>query len=256
MILEYIRYRIDEPSITEFEAAYVRAAESLRRSPHCVDFELTRAVEEPDRYVLRITWDSLDGHLTGFRGSALFQEFFAEIKPYVNAIDEMQHYAPTAVAGPGAGTDVPPTLFEWAGGAEAFEKLFTRFYELVPHDDLLGPMFAGMDAHHAQHVASWVGEVFGGPADYTAHGGGYENMLAHHIGKAITHQQRRRWVDLLIDTADEVGLPADPEFRAAFVAYLEWGTRIAVENSQPHAEPMPHAPVPRWGWGVAPPWQG
>ncbi|MGY3556320.1 globin domain-containing protein [Williamsia sp. R60] len=256
MILEYIRYRIDESSAAEFEAAYARAADALRKSEHCIDFELSRAVEKPDHYILRITWDSLDGHLTGFRGSELFRSFFAEIKNYVGAIDEMQHYELTGVTGTGSGADVPPTLFEWAGGAEAFDKLFTRFYELVPQDELLAPLFAGMDAHHAQHVASWVGEVFGGPAEYTAHGGGYENMLAHHVGKAITPTQRRRWVDLLLDAADEVGLPGDPEFRSAFVAYLEWGTRIAVENSQPGATPMPHAPVPRWGWGMAPPWQG
>jgi hypothetical protein len=40
------------------------------------------------------------------------------------------------------------------------------------------------------------------------------------------------WVTLLTRSADEVGLPNDAEFRAAFTAYLEWGSRIAVENSQ------------------------
>ena len=52
------------------------------------------------------------------------------------------------------------------------------------------------------------------------------------MGRKLTEAQRRRWMDLMIDTADEVGLPADPEFRSAFVAYLEWGTRLAVMNSQ------------------------
>ena len=47
---------------------------------------------------------------------------------------------------------------------------------------------------------------------------------------------------------------ADPEFRSAFVAYVEWGTRLAVANSQPDADPAPVAPVPRWGWGEAPPY--
>ncbi|MGP3931650.1 hypothetical protein [Nonomuraea sp. KM88] len=80
-------------------------------------------------------------------------------------------------------------------------------------------------------------------------------MLRHHLGRAITEPQRRRWVSLLMDAADEVGLPDDPEFRAAFAGYIEWGTRLAVQNSQPGAEPPPLAPVPRWGWGVAPPYQ-
>jgi hemoglobin len=53
--------------------------------------------------------------------------------------------------------------------------------------------------------------------------------------------------------ADDAGLPDDPEFRSALVAYLEWGTRLALHNSQPGAV-APHAPVPRWGWGEAPPY--
>ena len=39
------------------------------------------------------------------------------------------------------------------------------------------------------------------------------------------------------------------------MGYAEWGTRLAVENSAPGAHPVQHAPVPRWGWGVAPPYQ-
>ena len=32
------------------------------------------------------------------------------------------------------------------------------------------------------------------------------------------------------------------------------GTRLALGNSQPGAAPPPEAPVPRWGWGEAPPY--
>ncbi len=55
--------------------------------------------------------------------------------------------------------------------------------------------------------------------------------------------------------ADDAGMPDDPEFRAAFVGYVEWGTRLALHNSQPGAETVEQAPVPRWGWGVAPRYQ-
>ena len=56
---------------------------------------------------------------------------------------------------------------------------------------------------------------------------------------------------------DDAGLPADPEFRAAIIGYVEWGTRLAMHNSQPDAtDVVEHAPVPRWGWGVAPPYEG
>ena len=137
-----------------------------------------------------------------------------------------------------------PTLYEWAGGAGAFERLTEAFYERVKRDELLEPVFRGMEADHPKHVAAWLAEVFGG----------YPHRLAKHRGLALTEGQRRRWVNLICDAADEVGMPSDPEFRSAFVAYIEWGTRLAVANSQPGVEPPPKAPVPRWGWGEAPPY--
>lgn len=39
------------------------------------------------------------------------------------------------------------------------------------------------------------------------------------------------------------------------MAYVEWGTRLALQNSQPGADVIEHAPVPRWGWGEAPPYK-
>jgi len=44
----------------------------------------------------------------------------------------------------------------------------------------------------------------------------------------------------LLQQAAEAGLANDPEFRSAFGSYIEWGTRLAVENSQIGAEPPGH----------------
>ena len=110
--------------------------------------------------------------------------------------------------------------------------------------------------HHRAHVAAWWAEVLGGPETYTQQHGGYESMLRHHLGLAITPAQRHRFAATMSLAADDAELPADPEFRAAIIGYLEWGTRLAMDNSQPEADPVEHAPTPRWGWGVAPPYQG
>lgn len=148
------------------------------------------------------------------------------------------------------------TLYDWAGGMPAFDRLTDEFYARVTKDALLGPLFAGMHPDHPRFVAAWLAEVFGGPKTYTEQHGGYPNMLSKHLRLSITEPQRRRWVNLMQDAADEVGLPEDPEFRAAFVGYLEWGTRLARQNSQPGANVVRQAPVPRWGWGEAPPYGG
>ncbi|GLW26535.1 hypothetical protein Mame01_65770 [Microbispora amethystogenes] len=246
VIVEYIRYRVADGE--EFEAAYRRAVVPLGRAPQCLDYELSRCVDEPACYILRIIWTSARDHLEGFRGSEHFREFFAEIKPYVSDIEEMRHYEKVI-------EKTEPTLFEWAGGAQALDRLTEAFYGRVKDDDLVGPLFAHMDARHPAYVAMWLGEVFGGPARYSEERGGHSHMVSHHLGKGITEQQRRRWVSLLMDAADEVGLPADPEFRAAFAGYVEWGTRLAVHFSQPGVTPPGEEPVPRWGWGVMPPYQ-
>ncbi|HEU0304246.1 MAG TPA: hypothetical protein VFR32_06675, partial [Gaiellaceae bacterium] len=52
-------------------------------------------------------------------------------------------------------------------------------------------------------------------------------------------------------SAKEAGLPNDPEFRSALSSYLEWGSRLAVENSQSGAKPPPNMPMPHWDWSTA-----
>lgn len=125
------------------------------------------------------------------------------------------------------------------------------FYGYVKDDPILAPVFAEMSPEHPEWVAQWLGEVFGGPPRYTNERGGYPHMVGRHLGRGLTEQQRARWVRLIGDAADEAELPTDPEFRSAFVSYVEWGSRIALANSQPGAEPPPRMPVPRWSWGQA-----
>jgi hemoglobin len=148
-----------------------------------------------------------------------------------------------------------PTLYEWAGGREAIRRMIDAFYDRVEHDDLLAPLFGGaVTEEHRSHVTAWWSEVFGGPAVYTDTLGGYERMLGKHRDLGIAADQRHRFVALMSLGADDARLPDDPEFRSALLAYLEWGTRLALANSQPGAELVTHAPVPRWGWGEAPPY--
>lgn len=148
-----------------------------------------------------------------------------------------------------------PTIHAWVGGTQAIGRWLDVFYDAVEADDLLAPVFGGtVTRAHRDHVTAWWAEVMGGPPAYTEEHGGYARMLAHHRDLAITPEQRLRFVTLLSAAADEAGLPSDPECRAALMGYAEWGSRLAVENSAPGAEPLPDAPVPRWGWGVAPPY--
>ena len=115
-----------------------------------------------------------------------------------------------------------------------------------------------MDPHHAEHVAAFIAEVFGGPREWSDGGESHASMISRHLNRHLTETQRRRWIDLMRDSLDEAGLPDDPEFRAAVVGYLEWGTRLAVINSAEGVDaPSPDLPMPSWDWGPpGGPWRG
>jgi quinol monooxygenase YgiN len=96
MIVEYIRYEITEPE--PFLRGYEAARAALDTSPHCLSYELSRCTEEPTSFILRIEWDSADGHLHGFRKSAEFAVFLGAVRPFIENIREMRHYALTSIA--------------------------------------------------------------------------------------------------------------------------------------------------------------
>jgi len=99
MIVEYTRYQVADDQRSALERTYERAQSVLITSPHCLSYELSRCVEDPCSYILRIEWDSAEGHLKGFRGSPEFQTFFAAVRPFFNSIQEMRHYEVTRVTG-------------------------------------------------------------------------------------------------------------------------------------------------------------
>jgi heme-degrading monooxygenase HmoA len=98
VIVEYIRYQIPEEQETAFRDAYAGGQVSLHKSPHCLGWEVTRCVEEPTSWVVRIEWDSVEGHVNGFRKSAEFGSFLTHVRPFVANIQEMRHYELIGIA--------------------------------------------------------------------------------------------------------------------------------------------------------------
>jgi quinol monooxygenase YgiN len=97
MVVEYIRYQIPTSDSDAFEHDYDLAQTSLAASPHCLGYEVTRCIEDPEIYVVRIEWDSVGGHMNEFRGSQEFRDFYANVRPYVDRILDMRHYELTDI---------------------------------------------------------------------------------------------------------------------------------------------------------------
>lgn len=149
-----------------------------------------------------------------------------------------------------------PTLYEWAGGAEAIERMVMTFYDLTLKDDILRPFFEHMSKEHKHYVALWIGEVFGGPEEYSKiHGAlkSHQRMIKAHLAYDIPEVARMRWIQLMSQAADMENIPDDPEFRSAMMAYFEWGTRM--QQVFLSGVPIPNeSSVPKWGWGERKPY--
>jgi hemoglobin len=144
------------------------------------------------------------------------------------------------------------SIYEYAGGAEAFQRVCERFYSKVKQDPLVSPLFDQFTDKHVRNVAIWLGEVFGGPPLYTDQHGGHRGVLSKHGGLNISEEQRVRWKALMLDAASEV-LPAEPKLQERFADYIEWGTQIAKQASQPGFVVGTGGDVPRWDWGPSGP---
>lgn len=143
-----------------------------------------------------------------------------------------------------------PTLYDYAGGREAMVGVAGVHYGRCLTDPVLSQVFGTRgSASHAEHLADWLTEVLGGPKPYTERHGGHEALLRHHAGRAISEPQRPRFVEVFLESSDAAGLPDEPRFRARLREYLEWGTAIAVDVSQPGADTSSDDPVPVWEWG-------
>jgi heme-degrading monooxygenase HmoA len=92
MIVEYVRYDLPPDQRAAFEAAYGRVGGIVAASPHCLGWEIRRGIEDPGQYVIRIEWDSVDGHMRGFRESEPFQDFYGELSAFAEYRLQMSHF--------------------------------------------------------------------------------------------------------------------------------------------------------------------
>jgi hemoglobin len=145
------------------------------------------------------------------------------------------------------------SLYEHAGGGEALHRLEELFYSKVLADPVLKTLFTERRPHHVDHLTWFTAESFGGPDRFTRELG-FRHVIDAHRHLKITDEQRERFVALYMEALDEAGLPDDEPFRKAVRSHLEFGSRVAQQNSHAETEadlhPLRH--VPRWEWPGTP----
>jgi hemoglobin len=143
----------------------------------------------------------------------------------------------------------PESLYQHAGGEEGLHRLEQIFYDSVLRDPLLQPLFGEGKPTHVDHLTWFTAESFGGPGRFTRELG-FWHLISVHRGLKITEQQRQRFVDLYMAALDKAEMPADPEFRQAVREHVEFGSRVAMQNSLAATDDELHPlrEVPHWTW--------
>jgi hemoglobin len=142
-----------------------------------------------------------------------------------------------------------PSLFDFAGGDAALHRLEDIFYTSVLADPLLQPLFGAGKPEHVDHLTAFTAESFGGP-DRFSRELGFRHLIEVHRGLHINEQQRQRFVDLYLRALDAAGMPTDPDFRSAVREHIEFGSNVAMQNSNASTDEELHplSEVPRWTW--------
>ncbi|MEU7899595.1 group II truncated hemoglobin [Nonomuraea sp. NPDC049152] len=141
------------------------------------------------------------------------------------------------------------SLYSHAGGDEALHRLEEIFYAKVLEDPLLKQLFPERRATHVDHLTWFTAESFGGPDRFTRELG-FDYLIQVHRHLDITDEQRERFVALYMEAFDEAGLPGDEPFREAVREHLEFGSRVAQQNSRAATDDELHPlrAVPKWTW--------
>ena len=94
-------------------------------------------------------------------------------------------------------------------GEEGFARLVTAFYNQVPADDILGPMYPAEDLPGAeQRLRDFLVGRFGGPQRYIE-SRGHPRLRMRHMPFKLDHAARDRWVQLMDKALEEAALPAE-----------------------------------------------
>ena len=92
-------------------------------------------------------------------------------------------------------------------GEEGFTRLVRGFYQQVPDDAVLGPMYPKDDLAGAElRLRDFLIGRFGGPQRYVEQRG-HPRLRMRHMPFAIDEAARNRWVMLMDRALDETKLP-------------------------------------------------
>ena len=92
MILEVATLDVIPGRENEFEQAFHRAQSIISGIPGYVSHQLQNCMEQRNRYVLLVRWESLEAHTENFRESPQYQTWKSLLHHFYDPFPVVQHY--------------------------------------------------------------------------------------------------------------------------------------------------------------------
>jgi quinol monooxygenase YgiN len=94
MILELADIRIQPGQQAAFDEAIKKGVETVvSKAKGFRGYTVHKGVESPERYVLQITWETLEDHTVSFRESPAFADWRALVGPFFAAPPAVEHFS-------------------------------------------------------------------------------------------------------------------------------------------------------------------
>jgi heme-degrading monooxygenase HmoA len=94
-VLEHALLEVIPGQEHAFEAAFATAQAIIAAMDGYIWHRLERCIEQPNRYLLLVKWQSLEAHTEGFRGSAEYQRWKALLHHFYDPFPTVMHFQTT-----------------------------------------------------------------------------------------------------------------------------------------------------------------
>ncbi len=93
MILELADIRIQPGQQAAFDEAIQRAISTvISKATGFQGYTINKGIESPERYLLQISWETLENHTVDFRESPAYAEWRAIVGPFFAGPPTVEHF--------------------------------------------------------------------------------------------------------------------------------------------------------------------
>lgn len=92
MILEAVMLQVKPGSENDYEETFRRASKIISSMPGYVSHDLQRCMEVKGKYLLLVSWETIEDHTVGFRESNEYKEWKKILHPYYDPFPVVEHF--------------------------------------------------------------------------------------------------------------------------------------------------------------------